>query len=753
MNLTHRSPSSSPTRPPRMRGSPTREIHIPVRQHTGREVDRSPSTRASATSKSPIKKIQQVHNDIRGERGEKKEHSIERAVSVSPQRPMRTNTLTRDKDGVRKVKTLLTYKKKVKPDDEARLSKFTEYRGNQPTPEPVITNGRRGSHSVGHDTLRRERESHVDRERGQSVPPGANIDSMRDFYKSNQYKSMYTLPPSPSRPAPVLDRGGTTQTLERTKLQRERSTDQLVSRPTRRLAKSSISEGELTDDQARQDRVNRQRNKFLNNMISKQGESGKPQVRRVISSDREIETGKITRNGELNYRRTTSHEPRPPRRQAPQPPPLQQVRQSSVDVAESSHSESEAPNVDKEKLTSDFGDRFANGQSDIDADYRRDLATSTNNINSVHMEARGRDGGTPPTIYQQAATLARNKSTSRNRVDRAGRGRSTERNMREVEISQDDEEDVMMRSPTTLSREEERRKIIELEEDRRRKELRVVGAQRSGSRVSKLIGSKLKGHPAKQFVGPDTENESQYSGHSTSSLRKDQTTAAKGRYAPNTNLRVKRTGSSATSTGGARHVINRKKMPGSLTSSINSSESEHGSQGSHAGQSGVSRGTNLSAASNRSVYLHATAVADIPSSKDGRPVGDSKENPNPGSNLKNSKKISRSISLLAPWKGKGVAKPNEVNYDNSQAVYGTAAAKPPRPPPAQIRRNLGPGNNMTKEKKFASSSDLLRDENEIVMGAPETQTLNRKPTSKVSRSVSMPKDTRLAGWFKKRKRV
>ena len=52
----------------------------------------------------------------------------------------------------------------------------------------------------------------------------------------------------------------------------------------------------------------------------------------------------------------------------------------------------------------------------------------------------------------------------------------------------------------------------------------------------------------------------------------------------------------------------RKKLPGgSLTSSVNSSESE---RGSHAGQSAVSRATD---ASRRSVYLHAAAVVDIPS--------------------------------------------------------------------------------------------------------------------------------------------
>ena len=62
--------------------------------------------------------------------------------------------------------------------------------------------------------------------------------------------------------------------------------------------------------------------------------------------------------------------------------------------------------------------------------------------------------------------------------------------------------------------------------------------------------------------------------------------------------------------GVRREIVNqRKKLPGgSLTSSVNSSESE---RGSHAGQSAVSRAA--TDASRRSVYLHAAAVVDIPS--------------------------------------------------------------------------------------------------------------------------------------------
>ena len=236
-------------------------------------------------------------------------------------------------------------------------------------------------------------------------------------------------------------------------------------------------------------------------------------------------------------------------------------------------------------------------------------------------------------------------------------------------------------------------------------------------------------------------------------MRKDIGNAPRVRLNNGTTRGVKRNGSTATTVSNSR-VAGRRKMPSSLTSSLNSSESEHGSVPHSAG----SRATN---ASNKSVYLHATAVADIPSAapKNGAVPQEEKQPQQPQSNLKNSKKISRSISLLTPFKSKKAAGQNvEVNYDSSG--NHVQAGKPPRPPP-QTRR-IQP--TMTKEKKFASSSDLLRDDH--ASSGPETGRIggmksatnggNRKlddaKSSKVSRSVSMPKDTRLAGWFKKRKK-
>merc|ERR1719376_2024564 len=204
-----------------------------------------------------------------------------------------------------------------------------------------------------------------------------------------------------------------------------------------------------------------------------QGQGQATLSRRVTSSDREsAEAGgrRVIRanNGEkLNNQRNGSHErPAAVRRPAPQPPmpPTQRVRRSSVEVLETnSESESPRPEHEQAKLAADAG-RWTGGQSDIEADYRQQLAT-----NSVHMEARGRsgEGSQVPSIYQQAATLNRKKSGSKAQVD-AGmvRGRSHERSMREVEISQDDEEDEVVRQqPTSMSRDEERRKIIELDEE------------------------------------------------------------------------------------------------------------------------------------------------------------------------------------------------------------------------------------------------------------------------------------------------
>ena len=138
------SPDVSPTRPPRSRSSPVREL--------GRTIGRTISGRRE------VDDIPRIRNGVT---------SLSREASTSRQPVPRRRERPPTENG------------------EDRLSRFTEYRGDE------VDGGRRSS-----------LEAVSDRERGRSLPPGATIESMRDFYKSSQFKSMYALPPSPNRPAP-----------------------------------------------------------------------------------------------------------------------------------------------------------------------------------------------------------------------------------------------------------------------------------------------------------------------------------------------------------------------------------------------------------------------------------------------------------------------------------------------------------------------------------------------------------------------
>lgn len=207
----HRSPSTSPSRPPRSRSSPTREIHhqqiqqppTVVRRMSSRRVgepaDRSPSVRTNSRI------------------GGRSDHVVLSNGGHHRDRSVENNAATNTINGRRSA---------TGGDD--RLSRFTEYRGEDiMMPHAQDPSGQPRMATV------------AERERGQSLPPGATIENMRDFYKSSQYKSMYQLPPSPNRPAPVLDRGP------------EQSRIVTMARP--RVSPSagprvSISEGDVTDE-------------------------------------------------------------------------------------------------------------------------------------------------------------------------------------------------------------------------------------------------------------------------------------------------------------------------------------------------------------------------------------------------------------------------------------------------------------------------------------------------------------------------
>ncbi|CAG0879010.1 unnamed protein product [Darwinula stevensoni] len=156
-------------------------------------------------------------------------------------------------------------------------------------------------------------------------------------------------------------------------------------------------------------------------------------------------------------------------------------------------------------------------------------------------------------------------------------------------------------------------------------------------------------------------------------------------------------------------VAHRRPGPGNVGEG--SSESEQGSQ--------LSRPSGSQ--SSRSVYLHAAAVADIPpggafrgrNGGDGGTMSRSQEDlwDRPGG-LKKTKAVTRSLSLLAPWKPRHYRETKEVDYSSPSPGEG----RPPRPPRKKENHPVTP------------------------------RTVN------VKRHQSMPKDSRLAGWFRKRDR-
>ena len=168
-----------------------------------------------------------------------------------------------------------------------------------------------------------------------------------------------------------------------------------------------------------------------------------------------------------------------------------------------------------------------------------------------------------------------------------------------------------------------------------------------------------------------------------------------------------------------------------------------------------------SAESQRSVYLHATTVADIPTVipvtnraaqlQAARRKAQSREDMSAlsgttGSTLRRTRQISRSYSVLAPWKPRHYRDKFEITYSNQQQpaaavpfqpVVAGDAGKPPRVP---IRRR----EDVIMESE--DSADVYRPD------VAQRQQTSSKTGTPVSRSSTMPKNTKLmAGWFRKKK--
>ncbi|KAL7639065.1 UNVERIFIED_CONTAM: hypothetical protein RMT77_010599 [Armadillidium vulgare] len=202
---------------------------------------------------------------------------------------------------------------------------------------------------------------------------------------------------------------------------------------------------------------------------------------------------------------------------------------------------------------------------------------------------------------------------------------------------------------------------------------------------------------SKRVISPES-----YKGDNYRSLpnRKSRTTGSRQNLAPRRGMGIRKT------SPGAR---------GSAGSSLQSSESEADSHGgSHA-----SKASHISTGSNRSVYLHATAVADIPVRRS------SDEAPSEKGISKQSKKVTRSFSLISPWKPRHYKEKYEVEYDNREV--------------REVRNTKD--NNEVKGGKKSS----------LPPRPPRKGQENLDSTKKVGRSQTVYKDSKLAGWLRRKK--
>jgi hypothetical protein len=158
------------------------------------------------------------------------------------------------------------------------------------------------------------------------------------------------------------------------------------------------------------------------------------------------------------------------------------------------------------------------------------------------------------------------------------------------------------------------------------------------------------------------------------------------------------------------------KIGGLLTR--NSSESENERSGS----------------SQRSVYLHAPAVASIPTTLPKRTLSRD-EISNYSGHQKQTKQVARSMSVLSPWRPRHYQERYELNY-NSNGVR--TDGRPPRLPRSPVQKSISPApereNNKTGTLQFGKNK----------------QSNSNEKSSTISRSKSMPKNSRL-GWFSRKR--
>ncbi|XP_012149746.2 bloated isoform X1 [Megachile rotundata] len=155
------------------------------------------------------------------------------------------------------------------------------------------------------------------------------------------------------------------------------------------------------------------------------------------------------------------------------------------------------------------------------------------------------------------------------------------------------------------------------------------------------------------------------------------------------------------------------------------------------------------------VYLHAATVGEIPGPNERRKAASREELNRPLQS--HTRTVSRSVSVLAPWKPRHYREPYEINYDQQLHTKPMATMRRrQRSRETLSRRGKDPRrskDNLSKTGTINRSTLKSKDKQKVDRTvsteslATKSRSVNSKP--ELSRSTSVPRDpNKSAGWFK-----
>ncbi|XP_076231702.1 bloated isoform X2 [Calliopsis andreniformis] len=190
-------------------------------------------------------------------------------------------------------------------------------------------------------------------------------------------------------------------------------------------------------------------------------------------------------------------------------------------------------------------------------------------------------------------------------------------------------------------------------------------------------------------------------------------------------------------TNSSRHTLGilspPRKPPRLAESALSSGESTTGDS---------SQQSQNSQRSQRSVvYLHAATVGEIPGPNERRRAASREELNRPLQS--HTRTVSRSVSVLAPWKPRHYREPFEINYDQQLHPKPMATMRRRQRSRETLSRR-GTINRSTLKSKDKQKVDRTVSTESL---ATKSRGVNSKP--ELSRSTSVPRDpNKSAGWFK-----